>query len=174
MSTRIILALGGNLGDVPQTFAQAIQKLQRNGLTNITPSSCYTTAPIDCDENAPDFVNAALSGDWNDTPEKLLTLCKQLESEAGRPSQYKRNADRPLDIDIIFFGEEIVTSENLVIPHKEAHNRLFVMVPVAEIAPDFIHPLKKKTASELLVPLKTDSEYAEIISNKSPLPKSCI
>ena len=139
--TKVALALGGNQGDVPQHFSDAIAKLERNGLSNISCSSCYVTSPVDCQEGAPDFVNGALTGEWDGAPDELLALCKRLEREAGRPEEYERNSDRPLDLDIVLFGDEAYTSERLTIPHKEMDKRLFVLEPLAEVAPDMLHPI---------------------------------
>jgi len=146
---KVALALGGNQGDVALHFSGAIAKLELNGLSNISCSSYYVTKPVDCREGAPDFVNAALTGEWGGGPEELLTLCKRLEREAGRPVEYTRNSDRPLDVDIILFGAEIYSSEHLTIPHKEMHKRLFVLEPLAEVAAGMLHPVLDSTVAEL-------------------------
>jgi len=169
--TTIVLSLGGNLGDVPQTFANAVKKLHQHGVRDICTSSCYTTSPVDCADEAPDFVNAALSGTWGGTAEELLKVCKLLESEAGRPDQYARNADRPLDIDIILFGDTILKTVFLTIPHKEAFNRLFVLVPVAEIAGKLKHPIHQTTFSEQLKLLKENPEYNKILKGRASFPQ---
>ena len=148
--TFVVLALGGNLGDVPQTFNVAIAALGDAGLKAIKVSSFRQTAPVDCALDTADFTNGAICGLWHDTPEALLKLCQQLEVEAGRPRKHGINSPRPLDIDIIIFGEHQINLPHLTIPHPETGNRRFVLEPVSEIAPDKIIPSLNKTFSELL------------------------
>ena len=166
MRYRVALSLGGNIGNVHSAFSEAITKLAANGLENIVISANYTTSPVDCRSDAPDFVNAALTGDWMGTDDELLKLCKKLEFEAGRPKVYKRNSDRTLDIDIILFGDQIIQKPHLIIPHKEMGKRLFVLVPLNEIAPDMKHPKFKKTISKLLSEIENDKEYEKIMGGK--------
>ncbi len=138
--TKIALALGGNIGDVSQTFLNAAEWLGRSGMGSVKMSSFYKTAPVGCEPGAPDFLNAALIGVWQDSPEELLELCRSLEERAGRPSAHERNVARTLDIDIVLFGDLMQDNLELTIPHKDATGRLFVLQPLAEIAPDWIFP----------------------------------
>jgi 2-amino-4-hydroxy-6-hydroxymethyldihydropteridine diphosphokinase len=163
----IALALGGNQGDVSAHFSDAICKLEKSGLQNICTSSCYVTTPVGCKEDAPDFVNAALTGEWNGTPAELLALCKRLEAEAGRPSEYERNSDRPLDLDIILFGEQTYQLDNLTVPHIDMENRLFVLIPLAEVAPNMTHPVLNKSVKELLTSIDDPEEFTKIMSGKT-------
>ena len=148
--TFVVLALGGNLGDVLQTFYRAIDALQVAGLKDIKVSSFRQTAPVDCAPNSADFINGAICGNWNNSAEKLLTLCQQLEVEAGRPREHGINSPRPLDIDIIIFGKQQINLPHLIIPHPETGNRQFVLEPAVEIAPEVIVPGLNKTFNELL------------------------
>jgi 2-amino-4-hydroxy-6-hydroxymethyldihydropteridine diphosphokinase len=148
--TFVVLALGGNLGDVPHTFRRAIDALQDAGMKKIKVSSFRQTAPVDCVPGSADFINAAICGVWHDTPETLLMLCQQLEFDAGRPRKHGINSPRPLDIDIIIFGEHQISLPHLTIPHPETGNRLFVLEPAAEIAPDCLVPGLNHTFSKLL------------------------
>lgn len=166
---RVALSLGGNLGDVKQQFRVAVKGLEKHGMTNIVISSAYTTTPVGCKDDTPDFVNAALIGEWNGTPEELYNSCKELECEAGRPLVRERNADRPLDLDILFFGDLIHTCEKLTIPHRDVTNRLFVLIPLVEIDSSWIHPEYERTVKVLLDSLSDDVEYQKIASSKSPI-----
>lgn len=166
MKNKVALALGGNIGNVKKNFSEAIAKLEANGVEDIKYSSNYTTTPVECRLGAPDFVNAALTGYWSGSPDELFQLCKKLEAEAGRPKNYERNSDRPLDVDIILFGEQLVTEAHLVIPHKEMHNRLFVLIPLCEVAPEMVHPSLNKTVLELLKEIDNDEEYKKIMRGK--------
>lgn len=168
----VALALGGNLGDVPAEFLSAIQKMKQQGLMNVSVSSCYVTAPVDCRAGAPDFVNGAVTGQWAGSEVELLSLCKKMESEAGRAEEYERNSDRPLDIDIIFFGDKKYLSSSLTIPHKETAARLFVLLPLVEIDPNMLHPVLNKTVTELVALIDNQNEFDQIMAGKRAL-QSC-
>lgn len=170
--TETALSLGGNTGNVRDTFRKALKALEHAGMENIRLSSLYSTSPVDCEPGTPDFINAALTGNWNGTVKELRELCKFLETEAGRPEKHPRYASRPLDIDIIFFGTEQYSDEELIIPHKEAEKRLFVLIPLAETAGNWIFPGKNRTVAQLTENLKKQScpeEYKKIISSKQQL-----
>ena len=147
---RIVLSLGGNLGDTNIAFSTAIVRLEEEGVCDICKSSIFKTKPINCPENSPDYQNMAITGSWYHSPNELLVLCKKLEQELGRDKTYIRNSPRPLDIDIILFGDEIIKTDNLTVPHIEAHRRLFVLEPLAQIAPTLIFPTFQKRVDELL------------------------
>ncbi len=147
---RIALSLGGNLGDVASAFDSAIIALAEEGLCDIRRSSIYKTAPVDCAPGTPDFLNMAIAGDWYGTPEELFELCKELEVRAGRPAKHARNASRTLDLDIILFGDLILDMPHLKIPHIELKNRLFVLEPLTEIAPNWKYPGTDTTLKMLL------------------------
>jgi len=87
----------------------------------------------------------------------LLTLAKGIESKLGR-TLHERNAPRPLDIDILFYGDQIIETPKLVIPHPRLEERDFVLVPLAEIAPELVHPVSSKTIRELLQELKKGTQ----------------
>ena len=144
------LALGGNLGDVAGAFKTAAQKLEAAGMININLSSFDRTTPAGCAPGSPDFLNAALTGDWPGSAEELLSVCRKIERESGRPAVHGINAPRTLDIDIILFGGLIINSDTLRIPHPRAARRLFVIAPLAEIAPEMIFPDTGDKVSDIL------------------------
>jgi len=111
-------------------------------------SSLYETEPVGYLEQ-PNFLNAVLRSTTYLTPEMLLALVKDVEKALGRVSSFV-NAPRPIDIDILFYGTRIISSPRLTIPHPRLEERAFVLVPLAEIAPNLRHPISRRTASEMV------------------------
>ena len=96
------------------------------------------------------FVNAVLEIKTSLSPKDLLYQCKRIEKQLGRPENTTNNyQDRTIDIDILFYNNDIINEDDLIIPHKYVHLRAFTLVPMLEIAPDFVHPVLNKTISEL-------------------------
>ena len=133
--TLCVIALGGNLGDVPAAFRRAREALSDAGFRIRRFSSLLRTAPVGCEPGAPEFFNAALSGFWDGTALDLLNVCQRIEADNGRPNDHAHHVSRTLDLDIIMFGRETIHLQNLTVPHPEAARRDFVMVPVREIEP---------------------------------------
>jgi 2-amino-4-hydroxy-6-hydroxymethyldihydropteridine diphosphokinase len=134
--TLCVIALGGNLGDIPETFRRACEALSDAGFRIRRFSSLLRTAPLGCEPGAPEFTNAALSGFWDGTASDLLRVCQVIEADNGRPNDHVHHVSRTLDLDIISFGRETIDLPELKVPHPEAPKRDFVMVPVREIEPD--------------------------------------
>ena len=134
--TLCVIALGGNLGDVPETFRRACETLSNAGFRIRRFSSLLRTAPVGCEPGAPEFTNAALSGFWDGSASELLRVCQRIEADNGRPNDHAYHVSRTLDLDIILFGLETINLPNLKIPHPEAARRDFVMDPVREIEPE--------------------------------------
>ena len=147
---KIALSLGGNIGNVKDTFNQAIAKLANGGVCDIRKSSLMTTAPVDCIPDTSDFINGAITGTWNGSLMELFQLSQKIEQEAGRPKEHLKGVSRPLDIDIILFGDLIYKDNQLEIPHKEAKNRDFVIFPLSEIASEWTFPENGATVRELM------------------------
>ncbi|MFA6104940.1 MAG: 2-amino-4-hydroxy-6-hydroxymethyldihydropteridine diphosphokinase [Victivallaceae bacterium] len=155
MMIKTALALGGNLGDVAGAFKTAAQKFEAAGMINIKLSRFHRTAPIGCAPGSPDFLNAALTGEWSGAVEELFGACQKIECESGRAAVHGINAPRTLDIDIILFGGRIIRSDTLRIPHFRAAQRLFVIAPLAEIAPEMIFPDTGKKVSDIFKSLRS-------------------
>ncbi|WP_340075358.1 2-amino-4-hydroxy-6-hydroxymethyldihydropteridine diphosphokinase [Leptobacterium sp. I13] len=153
---RAYLSIGSNIGDKKAHLQKAVDQLQKT-IGNIkTGSSIYKTPAWGF--KGADFLNACLAIDTALTPEKLLQNILQIEHQMGRT----RGSDdgyvsRTIDIDIIFYEEEIIQGKNLTIPHPQLHLRRFVLEPLAEIAPGKIHPVIKKSVIELLEACLDDS-----------------
>jgi 2-amino-4-hydroxy-6-hydroxymethyldihydropteridine diphosphokinase len=159
-----IIALGSNLGNSIEILFQAFQRLQKFSAEPVVKSSLWKTSPVDCPPESPSFLNAVLciSPFPDETPESLLEKLQQLEKEFGRQPKKILNEPRPLDLDLIAFGNEIRATKNLTLPHPRAHERRFVLQPLAEIAPHLILPRQTKTVAELLRDLKTDEALTRV------------
>lgn len=131
-----VIALGGNTGDIADTFLQAAELLKHGGFVIRRVSSSIVTEPEGMAPGTPPFLNAVLSGYWNGTPEELLTLCRKIEAECGRPNDHTPYTNRTLDLDIILFGDLRMDTPCLTIPHPRAHMRSFVLDPLSEIEPE--------------------------------------
>ncbi len=148
----VFIALGSNLGDSAQIVRQAMDRLQEFSDKPILRSSLWDTTPVDCPPGSPRFVNAVvgLNPRRGETPESLLPKLQALEREFGRGTKKVLNEPRPLDLDLIAFGQETCSTPDLILPHPRAHQRKFVLEPLNEIAPDFVWPNQKKTVVKLL------------------------
>ena len=143
-----VIALGGNLGDVPAAFRRACESLSDAGFRIRRFSSLYRTEPVDCEPGMPMFTNAALSGFWDGDATELLRLCQKIEADNGRPNDHAYHATRTLDLDIVLFGREFVDLPYLTVPHPEAARRTFVMDPVREIEPDLADWLLEQAGTD--------------------------
>jgi len=157
MSEAVII-LGGNEGNVKETFLGCKKRFESRGYKLSNISSIYSSPSWGYDsENR--FYNQVLTFKTNKSPQDVLKDCLLLETEFGRlrdnSGEYH---DRPIDIDILFYDEATVEEENLTIPHPRLHERKFCLVPLLEIAPGFIHPVLKKTIGELLAQCTDESK----------------
>ena len=153
-----IIALGSNLGDSRQTILAAVARLQSFSNGPVLKSSLWQTAPVDCPPGSSKFVNAVVGIESfaDETPESLLEKLREIEREFGRQSKMVLNEPRPLDLDLIAFGNEVRKSPELTLPHPRAHLRRFVLQPLSEIGPDLVLPGQGKTVKELLTELSAD------------------
>ncbi|WP_457279293.1 2-amino-4-hydroxy-6-hydroxymethyldihydropteridine diphosphokinase [Polaromonas sp. P5_D5] len=138
------IALGANLGDAAAALRLAVQAIGQLPLTQVRQSSSlYKTAPLDTDSGAEasapggDYLNAVVELETGLTAPDLLSHLQQIEQEAGRERPY-RNAPRTLDLDLLLYGSARIESEHLTVPHPRMMQRAFVLVPLAEIAPELV------------------------------------
>lgn len=146
------VGLGSNLGDSVSILGQAMKRLQAFSDAPLLRSSLWHSAPVDCPPGSPDFVNAVvgLAPPAGETPESLLAKLQTLEFEFGRKRGTIRNAPRPLDLDLVALGSEVRDTAGLTLPHPRAHLRRFVLLPLSEIAPEFVLPGQSLPVRELL------------------------
>ena len=148
MSSCCCLSLGGNLGDVPQTFARALDVLAAHPAIQLDQvSRFHRTRPVG-PQAGEEYVNAAATLQTSLLPLELLDILQQTERHLGRRREIHWGP-RTLDLDLIFYGSEIVVQPRLVVPHPACWYRRFVLDPLVEIAPQVVHPLNQQTVAGL-------------------------
>jgi 2-amino-4-hydroxy-6-hydroxymethyldihydropteridine diphosphokinase len=151
------IALGSNLGDREANIKKAFDALKER-IQIVKTSSLYETKPMYVEDQGW-FLNCTAKIETNLAPEELLKFLKSIEQKLGRKT-VKRNGPRTIDLDILFYGDQILKENDLQLPHPKIGERPFVLVPLAEIAPNLIHPVNKKTIVDMLSEL--DYDKAEI------------
>ncbi len=142
------LSLGSNEGDRSGLLSEAVARIEEECGELVAVSHLYETAAWGL-ESQPDFLNMALCISTQLAPIDLLAAIRQIETHMGRQRTVKWG-QRTLDIDILFYESMIISEPNLSVPHPHLHERRFVLMPLAEIAADFVHPDLKKSVKELL------------------------
>lgn len=148
ISTPTAIALGSNLGDSQSILQNSLKLLAKTpGITLQRCSSWYQTAPIGPPQ--PDFINGCALLEVKLKPQELLETLLEIEAKFGRVRQ-ARNGPRTLDLDLLLFDDLILDSPNLQVPHPRMRERAFVLVPLAEIAPNWVEPVSGKAIAKLL------------------------
>lgn len=160
--TFVLLSLGANLGNRLTALQSAVKFLQRESvLYEVSVSHVYETEPVGY-KNQPSFLNIAVCGKTILSAIDFHASSKHIEQEIGRQNREQWH-EREIDIDILLFGNEIIRLEKLQLPHPRMEERKFVLVPSADIAPDTIHPISRKTISRLL---SECADTAEVIQTE--------
>ena len=167
MKTTAYIGMGSNLGDREENLNKALELLTRIEGTELeTYSDIFESEPMYLSAQ-PDYLNMVAMLSTSLSPLNLLEELLSLENGMGRVREIKFGS-RVIDLDILFFGEEIINSEALRLPHPSLYDRLFVLLPLSEIAGDLICPVKQKTVSELLKLSKDNSRISKY-ENKTPV-----
>jgi 2-amino-4-hydroxy-6-hydroxymethyldihydropteridine diphosphokinase len=145
----VFLGLGSNLGDRNGNLNDAIAALVSCDSINVTAqSSILETEPVG-NENQGKFLNAVIEIETTLSPKQLMQTCLEIEMQQGRVRDEKWGP-RTIDIDILFFADQLIQEDGLEVPHPEAQNRSFVLIPLVEIAPMMVHPTLGVTAKAML------------------------
>lgn len=159
----VLLGLGANLGDPVAQLALAVELLRAHVRVERV-SAVYRTQPVGHAEQ-PDFYNLVVAGRTALPPAELLAAAQGIEEGMGRVHSF-RNAPRVIDVDLLAHGEQVMRTAALTLPHPRLHLRGFVLHPLAEIAPDWRHPVLERTARELL----SSATALERVEPLGPLP----
>src|ERR1700741_117035 len=161
----VILGLGANLGDPLHQLGAAMDALA-TFVGDLQASSVYRTEPVGFAAQ-PDFCNLVVRGTTMLSAEELLERVLEVEAELGRERSF-RNAPRTMDVDVLAYGRLVLQTPSLTLPHPGIPTRGFVLHPLAEVAPEWVHPVLGKTARELL----TAAPPLERVERMGPLPRS--
>jgi 2-amino-4-hydroxy-6-hydroxymethyldihydropteridine diphosphokinase len=165
MPNLVYLSLGSNVGDREAQLRDAQHRLAKLGRL-IAVSSFYETEPVEFTQQ-PWFLNCAVAIETTYTPRQLMVSVLRIEEEMGR-RRVQNKGPRSIDIDILLFADVIMESSELTIPHPAMHHRRFVLEPLAEIAPQALHPVFKKTIRELLNALPAGQTVRRIPQPSTP------
>ena len=148
------IGIGSNLTDKIFNCKDAIERMKQKGIAIKKISSMYETEPWGV-KDQPKFINMAVEAETDLSPKELLNTLKGIEKEMGRKEGEKWR-ERIIDLDILFYNDMIMDNEELKIPHPLLHKRAFVLMPLSEIAKDKVHPMLKKSVSEIWEDMKGD------------------
>lgn len=136
----VAIGIGANLGDAAAAIDRAVAGLAHGGLEGLCRAGLYRTRPVGCTADTPAFLNTAVTGRWRGSPRLLLALCRRLEVSLGRPAYRQADHCRSIDLDLLLVGQRCLDDAVLTLPHPRLTERLFVLEPLAEIAPDWVVP----------------------------------
>jgi 2-amino-4-hydroxy-6-hydroxymethyldihydropteridine diphosphokinase len=160
---KYFIGLGANLGDAPATLRKAVELIEKKMLGRVIErSSLYFTEPIGGPEQ-PWYYNAAVALESGLQPPEMLAALRGIETELGRERKPGEvNQPRSIDLDILLAGDIVINRPELTVPHPRLHSRRFALEPLVELAPDFIHPVLKKSLKTLLDELGKKAEVKKL------------
>jgi len=146
------VALGSNLGDALANLKAARHAISLipGVLEPIVASSIYETEPVGCEPGAANFLNAVIEFTYAGDALRLFEQLRDVEASLGRPADHARNVSRSIDLDLLYFGDAVITTDRLTLPHPRIEGRRFVLQPLADIQPNRVLPGQTKSVSELL------------------------
>ncbi|MEO6949932.1 MAG: 2-amino-4-hydroxy-6-hydroxymethyldihydropteridine diphosphokinase [Ginsengibacter sp.] len=156
----VYIITGGNIGNKKKNLENAGDQIHNRIGTIIQQSGIYETAAWGITEQ-PSFYNQVLKVKTQLFPEEIMKIILEIERDMGRIRTIK-NASRNIDIDILFFNNDIINAKNVTIPHKEIPYRRFVLTPLNELAPELVHPILNKSLHELLINCKDELEVKKL------------
>lgn len=149
---RVYIAFGSNIGDRYAAIEDAFRLVEKNNMKIIKRSGVYETEPYGYKDQPP-FINGAFLAETELNCHEVLERLLNIEAELGRV-RLIRWGPRIIDLDIIFFNDEIYNEDDLKVPHPDMHNRAFVLKPLMDICPDYAHPILKKSVAQMFDDLK--------------------
>ena len=150
---RVFIGLGSNEGDRLESLSKAVRRLAQLPSTRVVQMApIYETPPVGGPPQ-PDFLNSVVELDTSLDPRELLRLLQDVERALGRGPDRVRWGPRIIDLDLLLYGEVVLREPELIIPHPRMHERAFVLEPLAQLAPELLHPIFKRTVSDLLAEL---------------------
>ncbi len=162
MAETVYILTGSNMGDREKNLSAALVKLEEvPGLEVVAVSSIYLSEAEGMKEENPSFMNQVVMGDYQFLPNELLDTLETIEKMFGRGGKREKKP-RIIDLDILLFGDRIIATDRLSIPHRELLNRAFAMVPLLQIEPNIIHPVVKRPVAEFL----TDEDRQKVLLYK--------
>ena len=160
MKTEVTISLGANLGNRLQNLKDAKKLFLENlSIDHWIQSSIYETSPVDCEAGAQNYYNCVIGFEYKGSPKELLDECLSIEIALGRETKStpgQQYLSRTLDADILYFGDQLIETQNLTVPHPRLISRRFVLEPLAEIRPDYQLIGQSLTIQELLNTLESE------------------
>lgn len=162
------IALGSNMGDRMANLVKARDMLLEMCAdpTDFMQSALYETEPMGCPVGSQPYYNAVVQICWAGSAEDLLLRCQMLERMLGRDRTSLKNEPRTADVDIIYIGQRLIRTPRLCIPHPRACSRKFVLLPLADIRPDYFFPGQTQTVSDLAAHLHTNEPTPKLVSKE--------
>lgn len=163
METNVYIAIGSNLGDRELNILRAVAELGKLRDSRVTAlSSFYETSPVGMSADTPPFYNAVARLSTLLSPENLLSELQRIESSVFGRSQTRSVESRRMDLDILLYGEMLIDTPELTIPHPRMFHRKFVLIPLTEIAPELADPVSGMTVQEILEAIKSDESVVKL------------
>jgi 2-amino-4-hydroxy-6-hydroxymethyldihydropteridine diphosphokinase len=168
MAETVYISLGSNMGDREKNLTAALVSLEAiPGLEIIATSGIYISEAQDMDEGSPDFMNQVVMADFSFLPAELLDGLERIETKMGRTDK-GQHKPRVIDLDILLFGDRIIETRRLSIPHRQMLSRPFVLVPLLQINPELVHPVLEEPIADYL----TDKDREKAILFKDHVARS--